>query len=201
MLLERLPTYACDTMTEPAFSTERIWELLSGRLRNFILSRVSDEQIADDLLQETFLRIHKNLDNVGDEQRLASWVFRIARNLIIEYYRAKGPFTTEINEELLTTDEESDNLNKQVMGWTAAMVRQLPEGYREAVQLYEIESLSQQEIANRLGISLSGAKSRVQRGRKKLKRLLRDCCSFEQDCRGNIIDYDPRKTNCRCSDD
>ena len=70
------------------------------------------------------------------------------------------------------------------------MIAQLPDPYREAVELYELKGMPQQDIADKLGLSLSGAKSRVQRGREKLKSLLFSCCSFEQDRRGNIIGYE-----------
>ena len=91
-------------------------------------------------------------------------------------------------------------------GWLPFMIAELPDAYREAVELYELKGVSQQEIADRLGISLSGAKSRVQRGRKKLKSLLSDCCSFEKDRRGNLIgfkrnspdDCTGRDENCNC---
>jgi RNA polymerase sigma-70 factor (ECF subfamily) len=77
------------------------------------------------------------------------------------------------------------------------MIYSLPEPYRDAVVLTELEGLTQRELANRLGISLSGAKSRVQRGRAQLKQMLDECCTFEFDRRGKVIDCTPRaKTGC-----
>ena len=86
-------------------------------------------------------------------------------------------------------EEDQENINEMVMGWLPGMISQLPDGYREAVELYELQGMPQKGIADKLGVSLSGAKSRVQRGREKLKSLLFDCCSFERDSRGNIIGY------------
>ncbi len=77
-------------MNNETITTEHIWELLSAKLRGFLLQRVSDPQMAEDLLQETFLRIHSKLGNIKHEQRLTAWVFQIARNLVIDYYRSKG---------------------------------------------------------------------------------------------------------------
>lgn len=85
------------------------------------------------------------------------------------------------------------------MGWLPHMIAQLPETYREAVELYELKGDAQKKIADKLGISLSGAKSRVQRGREKLKSLLFDCCTFEQDRRGNLLGYS-RNSNDGCDD-
>jgi RNA polymerase sigma-70 factor, ECF subfamily len=74
------------------------------------------------------------------------------------------------------------------------MLNYLPEKYREAVRFADLEGMTQIELANRLGLSLSGAKSRVQRGREQLKALLMECCQFEFDCRGKVIDYECKKT-------
>ncbi len=176
-------------MNDGSMSTERIWELLNAKLRGFFLRRVSDEQFADDLLQETFLRIHQKLNDLDDEERLVAWVFHIARNLLVDHYRSKARVCGGVLDDLEAPAEEEANLNELVMGWLTEMIAQLPAPYREAVELYELKGTSQQEIANQIGTSLSGAKSRVQRGRAKLKELLLDCCSFEQDLRGNVIGY------------
>jgi RNA polymerase sigma-70 factor (ECF subfamily) len=177
-------------MNRELMSTEQIWEALSEKLRAFLRNRVSDAQVAEDLLQETFLRLHKKLDDIDDEQRLTAWVFQIARNLVIDHYRSKArKVTITLEEDIETPTDEGGNLNELVEGWLTAMIAQLPNTYRDAVELYELKGMPQQQIAETLGISLSGAKSRVQRGRDKLKALLFDCCSFERDRRGNIIGY------------
>ncbi len=168
-------------------TTEQLWEALSAKLKSFLLQRVSDPQVAEDLLQETFLRIHNKLNDIADEQRITAWVFQIARNLIIDHYRSQARLAAAMLQDLEAPTEEEDNLNEQVEGWLPTMIAQLPDLYREAVELYELQGMPQQQIADTLGISLSGAKSRVQRGRERLKTLLFNCCSFEQDRRGNII--------------
>ena len=169
-------------------TTEQIWEALSAKLKSFLLQRVSDKQVAEDLLQETFLRIHTKLDDLEDKQRMTAWVFQIARNLVIDHYRSKGrAIPTTLSEDIEAPTNTEGNLNELAEGWVSGMIRQLPDDYRQAVELYELDGMPQQNIADKLGISLSGAKSRVQRGREKLKSLLFDCCSFEQDRRGNII--------------
>ncbi len=177
-------------MHSESTSTEQIWELLSTKLRSFLLQRVSDEQVAEDLLQETFVRIHQKIeDDDVAAQRITPWVYKIARNLIVDHYRLKARDAATMAVDLEAHGDEEENLNDLVAGWLSKMISQLPDAYREAVELYELQAIPQQEIANRLGISLSGAKSRVQRGREKLKSLLLDCCSFERDRRGNVIGY------------
>lgn len=179
-------------MPDTPISTETLWELLSDKLRGFLVRHVSDEQVAEDLLQETFVRIHQGLDGLAGEQRLTAWVFQIARNLAIDHQRSRGTgFREEDDADVVELSEADDegNLNAVVQSWLPPMIGQLPEPQRQAVELYELENISQQEIADRLGISLSGAKSRIQRGRAKLKALLFDCCSFERDRRGNVIGF------------
>lgn len=184
-------------------TTEEVYGLLSSKLRSFLLSRTHDRQVADDLLQETFLRVHRKLDSVRDEQRLNSWVFQIARNLVIDHYRARGRTVAgDLGESPADAvpgpSSSTPNLNREVASWLPAALDSLPPEYSRAVRLYEVEGLSQQEIAERLGLSLSGAKSRIQRGRRKLKGLLEDCCRFQFDRRGNVLSYHPR--NCSCDD-
>ena len=178
-------------MSDNSKSTERAWRLLSEKLRSFLFHRVSDEQVAEDLLQETFVRIHQKLDDINDITRITPWVFQIARNLVVDHYRKKSREADLAADEFEFETDSDANLNELVAGWLPLMISELPEIYRDAVELYELKGVSQQGIADQLGISLSGAKSRIQRGREKLKAILFDCCSFEQDRYGNVIGYTP----------
>ncbi|KLU06222.1 RNA polymerase sigma factor SigZ [Rhodopirellula islandica] len=176
-------------------TTAEIWSLFGEQLRAFLLQRAPNAQVAEDLLQETFVRIHTKLNEVDDQQRIRAWVFQIARNLVVDHYRAKSREASALADEIAANDESEESLEEVVISWLPKMLEQLPDEHREAVELYEIQGLSQQEIADRLGLSLSGAKSRVQRGRTKLKQVLFDCCSFEHDRRGNLIGYQRNHAN------
>lgn len=184
-------------MPTEALSTEKIWESLNSRLRRFFLARVPDEQVASDLLQDTFLRIHEKLDSLDDHRRMAGWVFRIARNKVVDYYRSRPLGRLDGVPEIGGGPEPDRNVNQEVSDWLPVFIDKLPSGYREAVRLYELDGVPQKEIAERLGLSLSGAKSRIQRGRQKLKRLLHDCCVFDLDRHGNVLDYRSREEE-RC---
>lgn len=150
----------------PGPSTETIWAHLSAELRQFIRRRVSDEHAADDLLQETFLRIHRNLGTLQDADRLAAWVYQIARNVVRDYHRKATTSPVGLGD-VDPTDECDDSSNQPDCGsarWLVEMLKSLPEGYREAVQLAEIEGRTQQQVAQQFGLTLSGAKSRVGSG-------------------------------------
>ena len=178
---------------------ERIWEDFSAVLRNFISSRVSNHSYVDDILQDVFMKIHMNVDSLKDSQKIRSWVFQIAYNTIIDYYRKQKIKIEDIDSVPMKDDFSDSPVEKEIdkspeqeiASGLRQMIDALPEKYSQALYLVELEGLSQVELANRLGISLSGAKSRVQRGRQMLRDSLMNCCHFEFDRYGTIIDFYP----------
>jgi RNA polymerase sigma-70 factor, ECF subfamily len=181
-------------------TTETVWEGFHGRLKQFILRRVPDEQNAEDILQDVFLKVHLHIDTLRNEQRLESWVYQITRNAIADYYRAQREIRGLPDALVLPVlpDDALDDAVRELSPCVRAMVNSLPDDYRQALVLTEYEGLTQKEMGERLGLSFSGAKSRVQRAREKLKDMLLDCCHFEFDRFGGIIDYQPR---CPCCSD
>jgi RNA polymerase sigma-70 factor (ECF subfamily) len=167
-----------------------LWKELSTPLRSFIRSKVSDQSTTDDIQQDVFLRMHTRIQTLKEPGKVRSWIYQIARNAIVDHYRSKRVAVEHSGEVHEVPDEEHE---QDMIGALAAslreMIEDLPEPYRRAVMLSEIEGLSQKELAKREAISLSGAKSRVQRGRRMLKDLLLNCCHFDFDRRGRIIDY------------
>jgi RNA polymerase sigma-70 factor (ECF subfamily) len=168
---------------------ESVWNRFSGRLRSFIRSRVPDEETAEDILQEVFLRIHARMGTLRSQDKLESWIFQITCHVIADYYRGRR-MATELPEGLAA---EEDSPEEELVARLAAdvleMAEALPEPYQEAFVLTTYEGLSQKELAERLGMSYSGAKSRVQRARLKVRDMLMTCCHFEFDRRGMVIDY------------
>lgn len=176
---------------------ENIWNEFAERLGQFIRARVADPAAAADILQDVFVKIQAKVDQLKDPSKLQSWLFLLTRNAIIDHYRARRD-TTEIPETLAAEFPESDPETEGLKASFRRMIDSLPEPYREAIRLTEFENLTQKELAERLGISLSGAKSRVQRGREQLKEMLHECCTFEFDRRGKVIDCTPRaRERCR----
>ena len=174
---------------------EGLWQAFHSRLRQFIRARVSDDDVADDILQNVFIRIHARLHTLRDETKLESWMYQITRNAIADYYRSLKP-TAAWDEALGQFEPEADDEEdaaRLLAPGLKGMVNLLPPVYAEAIRLTEFEGLTQKQLALRLGLSISGAKSRVQRGRALLKQMLLDCCHFELDRRGGVIDYYPRR--------
>ncbi|MGG5773547.1 RNA polymerase sigma factor SigZ [Bacillus subtilis] len=168
---------------------EDLWDQFHQPLKTYISHRVNDQSIVDDLLQIVFMKIQVHLPNLIDEQKIDSWIYRITRNTIIDFYRTKK--TSEILPDVLHFNDsaEKENFTKEAAVCIRSTIKRLPEKYREALELTEFQGLSQKELSEKLGISYSGAKSRVQRGRGKLKQLLEGCCHIEADRYGNIVDF------------
>jgi RNA polymerase sigma-70 factor, ECF subfamily len=164
------------------------WNRYSHRLLAFIRGRVGDDAEAEDILQEVFIRVHRHLCCQPEWEKPDGWFYQIARNLIIDHYRRQRD-TVEISESLeADSDDEVDPETVLALSLNE-MIDELPDTYRQALILTEYEGLSQKQVAERLGISLSGAKSRVQRAREKLRNMLLSCCHFELDRRGRILEY------------
>jgi RNA polymerase sigma-70 factor (ECF subfamily) len=173
-----------------------LWERYCCRLLAFIRGRIQDESDAEDILQEVFIRIHRSLC-CQEWNKPEGWIYRITRNLIIDHYRSRRE-TVEVDETMPAREEhdwEDDPVTRLAFSLRET-IETLPEPYRQALVLTEYEGLSQKELASREGISLSGAKSRMQRAREKLRDLLLTCCHFELDRRGKIIDYHARCCAC-----
>lgn len=179
-----------------AAATQQIWEEFHGRLLAFVVGRVGDRTIAEDILQDVFLKVHGSVDQLRDETKIASWVYQVARNAVIDYYRSHRR-SEELDEELpADTPPAALVAEQRLADGLHLMIEELPEKYREALRLTEIEGLTQAEMAERLGLSVSGAKARVQRGREQLREILLDCCHVELDQHGRVIDYVKRPVCC-----
>lgn len=175
-----------------------LWAESRNRLHSFIARRVKNDADADDILQDVFFKIHQNIDKLKDPEKIYPWVFQTSRNAIADHYRNnKAEFTSaDEDAEVFAFEPDDSSVEEEVLGWLQPMIGELPMKYRDAVRLADIEGVTQKEMAERLNISLSGAKSRVQRGREKLKELLLDCCRFEFGQSGKIVEYRQQKEEC-----
>lgn len=154
---------------------------LHRKLLAFFRRRLSNANDAEDLVQETMLRIVRAFHDLRSRDRLQPWIFRIAGGVLADYWKARSR-TTESGldtDEIPASDASTANAAKDLAGCLELFTRRLPERYREAVELSELSELPHREIADRLGLSVSGVKSRVQRGREQLKLLVLECCAVD----------------------
>lgn len=174
---------------------ELIWKEYYDQLLMFILKRVSDKATAEDILQNVFIKILSNIDSLKDSTKMKSWLFQITRNAIIDHFRrskTSGNIPSFLTEE---NDELNGNVTEEVGNWISPFISSLPEKYKEALILSELNGMSQKEMAAHLGISYVAARARVQRGRKMLKKKLTQCCIFHTDKYGNILDYSSKNND------
>jgi RNA polymerase sigma-70 factor, ECF subfamily len=174
---------------------ESVYADFDAGLRRFLSRRLSDPAAVDDVLQDTYLRIHRRADTLREPGRLRAWVYQIARHALIDYYRRQRD-AVELPDSLPELLEETNDAEQDLAHSLRDMLVCLPDKYRDALYLTEFEGLSQAALAGRLGLSLSGAKSRVQRAREKLRAALLDCCHVELDRLGRVLHYEPRCEAC-----
>ncbi len=189
-------------MTPEALS----WPDVSKRLRPFVAVRVSPLDI-DDVLQDVFLRMQRGVAKLRDDEHLSAWLFQVARSAIADYGRARArhPVADPATAPELVDEPPDDRVAFQsLVGCVAMFVDRLPSPYREAITLVELEQQSTREAAALAGVSVSGMKSRVQRGRARLRLLFEECCAISLDVRGKVTDSEPRggalsRSGRRCS--
>jgi RNA polymerase sigma-70 factor (ECF subfamily) len=172
-------------------STENpiVWQTVRNNLFQFVRKRVPTAVIAEDITQDVLLKMLTRLDTLQEHEKLTAWMYQITRNSIVDYYRQRQE-TAELPLDLPEWDYDTDNtVTAEAAQCVLPFMQQLPEHYREAIKLAEMDGLTQQAVAQQLDISLSGAKSRVQRGRQLLKSLLLQCCRFEFDQRGSLVEF------------
>jgi len=183
------------TVLETQDATYQIWVELKANLYRFILRRTNNDADAEDILQDVFYKIHTQIDRVKDTTKIYSWVYRITRNAIIDHYRSrKGNISLEESPDVFEIAEreppEAEAEREEIVACLKPMVERLPEDYRLALQLADVQCIPQGEVAGQLSLSVSGAKSRVQRARGKVKDMLLNCCNFEFDRLGRAVGMD-----------
>lgn len=178
-------------------TTKQVWTSYSKDLKQFIISKVKDKTIADDILQETFIKIHTKLHTLKDIKKLKSWCFTVARNSILDHWKAThqtfeiANFESEV-EIIKNTHTEQDCLK--------GILKNLPKKYRDPLFLSDIKGLKQQEVATQLKQTLSTTKSQIQRARKLIAQGFMDCCGFVMNEEGNLVGEIQDKEDCKICD-
>lgn len=181
------------TMTAGPYDAElnNAYRQMRSRLHAFILGRVENPETAEDLTQEVLLRLLRSGSAVDDP---TAWLYRVARNAIIDHYRGRRPHPSDPTMPGLggTVDPFADDPNNarlELARCMRSMVEQLAEPYRSAVRSVDLDGATQTAASAGAGVSVSGMKSRVQRGRRQLRDLLMGCCTVEISASGAVTDY------------
>ena len=174
--------------------TDQIWRDFNQELLGFIKSRVNETTLAEDILQEVFIKIHKGIDQIKSKEKVTSWVYQITRNTIIDFYRKKKIETSDLDLESSLPDEV-EPVFKDFSNCLRPFILQLPKADRDLMVATTYQNVSQKEYAASHDMAYSTVKSRVQRARTKLKNSFIDCCHVESDSYGNIISS---SEHCKC---
>jgi RNA polymerase sigma-70 factor, ECF subfamily len=176
-------------MNEP-FTSANAWTDLHAGVRAFIARRVRDQHAADDIAQDVMLKVQAQLASQPPaDEKLDAWVFRVARNAVIDHYRARREQAPIDDAEHVPADEDQPTPAAELSRCVRQIIQRLPSEYAEALTLTDLEGLTQQQLADRIGLPLSAAKSRVQRAREKLGAMILDCCDVERNRAGAVVDY------------
>ena len=172
------------------------WRDFQTSLRAYVGRRVEAGTV-EDVVGDILLLLARHQDQLAAAAEPAAWVFRVAANAIADHHRrraAEARALTQYAAEIEQNGGASGDASNaaEIAACLTPLIRNLPEPYAEALLLTDIAGLNQTEAAARLGLSTSGMKSRVQRGRSKLKQAILRCCAVALDCRGGVIDCEPR---------
>lgn len=175
-----------------------IWSEFHKELKSFVFNKTRNSADTDDILQEVFIKIIRNISKVNHSENLRQYIYGIVRNTVNNYFRNQKKTAADSEIPDLLSEPEIQTLNATVAECCIRpFINKLPGKYKDALLVTEFQNISQKELAKKLNISYSGLKSRVQRGKEKLKELILSCCAYEVDSYGNLIDENEK--NCNCS--
>ncbi|WP_299396653.1 sigma-70 family RNA polymerase sigma factor [Pelagibius sp.] len=186
-------------MTEARALTADSWADFESRLRSYVRRRV-DPASVDDVIGGILLRLVQHQDDLMAARNPVAWAYRVAANAVTDHHRRRASERQALTQQAQVqaqeegaarpqTDDDEPSAAEDLARCLIPLIKNLPAPYAEALLLTEIEGLTQAAAAERLGLSLSGMKSRIQRGRRKLKAALLGCCAVRTDRHGAVIDY------------
>lgn len=192
-------------MTNNELEFQNIYNTFQPKI-HFYLERIVGEHEADDLTQEVFLKVNKGLRSFRGESKLSTWIYRIATNVARD--KLRSPTFRDMVQNRLTDDSipedkmptearvvwmkeklpsvEQQLIRKEMNECIRSFVDKLPEKYKTALVLSELEGFTNQEIAQILSVSLDTVKIRLHRAREKIKKELETHCDFYRDERNEL---------------
>lgn len=178
-------------------TTESAWTKYRRQLLSFIRSKVNSPEDAEDILNEVFVRLIKQSDASAIPENVSAWLYRVTRNTIVDYYRARRPLE-RLPEDLSGENPDADSITR-LSKCVLPMIQAMPKAYRQPLLLSEIEGKKQKQVAAELGLTLPAVKSRILRGREKLHQSMIRCCRLHHNSAGVVVDYE-QKSSKYCDD-
>ena len=178
-----------------------VYKDFNGVLLQYIKTKVSNAHDAEDILQNAFVKVASNIGSLNRQEKLRSWIFAITRNTIIDYYRKKKSLVDiSFEEEFSDSKPEpvSEDISRSLDCCLMNFLNQLPGEYRDILTDVELNDVKQKDLVEKYGLAYPSIRSRVQRGREKLKQVLLNCCDIALDNRGNLLEVSG-KNKCESS--
>ncbi|HUW07672.1 MAG TPA: RNA polymerase sigma factor SigZ [Williamwhitmania sp.] len=170
-----------------------LWQEHKSELRNFILKRVKDQDLTNDILQDVLMKVYTFCISKSGVSNIRSWLFQIAQNTITDNYRKQSKFTDLKNVNELESEDHNVAFN-EATNYILPMLNFLPKKYAVPLKLADIDNMKQADIAQKLHLTIPATKSRIQRARQLLKAEFITCCRYETDTQGNIISFDIKES-------
>ena len=177
-----------------------VWSNYKSSIKAFLMSRISNRDDVDDLLQMILIKAYRNLATVQSEGSLQSWLFQISNRTIIDYYRSEKSVEGLSEKDLWFGDEKESTVFDDFSHCVEPFFNTLPEKSATLLRAINLEGQSQKSVARQQGIAYSTLKSRVQKGREQLRALFENCCHMKRDTLGNIVEYEARSLDIDCCD-
>ncbi len=163
------------------------WHQVEPELHGWLLKKLGNRADADDMLQDLFLKAIRQQDRFCELSNARAWLFEVARNALIDRLRVARA-QIELPEDLVAETIEVEPVDS-LAACLPRVLSELSADDREALTLCDLQGMSQQDYANLKGISLPGAKSRVQRARKRMREQLTSACQVRFDAAGQVSDF------------
>jgi len=176
---------------------EKTLKEYSSQLRGFLSSRMRNKADVDDVHQEVLIKTFRYFKRIKEANKFKSWLYKTARTTLIDYYRKSDRYSSEELFDIEDEKEESRGVEEELAICLKPFLKTLPEKYRKPLEAVELQNVSQKDLAKKMGISYSGLKSRVQRGRQMLQQRYKDCCEYEFDVRGGVISFKHNASGCK----
>lgn len=170
-------------------SIEILYEQFRKPLLRYITYKVNDRYVAEEILNDVFLKVSNSIATLEEKTKIQSWIYKIASNQIIDYYRKHKDILLDIEENFIVANNDADNVYKELECCLSSFLEQLPKQYSDSIKSVYFDELTQQEYAQKNNLNISTVKSHIKRGKESMKIFFEKCCEFEKDKFNNLADF------------
>jgi RNA polymerase sigma-70 factor (ECF subfamily) len=166
------------------------WTAHEPELRGWARHRLNNPTDVDDLLQDLFLKVLRHGERFCSVHNARAWLFEVARNTLADRLRV-ARHTVELPDDLPSPVEETAVVDT-LTGCLPRVLSELDTEDSDAITLCDLQGMAQADYARAKGLSLSSAKSRIQRARLRMKARMTVACRVQLDDAGHVLDFVPR---------